>query len=55
VPEWERIAAKIGEHAEDVIRGIVDIDAGLAALDADADSILAKRRSLLAAQGGRLP
>jgi multiple sugar transport system substrate-binding protein len=47
IAEWERIAAKIGEHAEAAIRGSVPIDDALAALDADADAILAKRRSLL--------
>jgi multiple sugar transport system substrate-binding protein len=44
VPEWERIATKIGEHAEAVVRGHRDIDTALAALDADVDAILEKRR-----------
>lgn len=48
VPEWERIAAKISRSAEAVVRGEVAPDAALAALDADVDAILAKRRSLLA-------
>jgi multiple sugar transport system substrate-binding protein len=47
IAEWERIAAKIGEHAEAAIRGTATIDEALAALDADTDTILAKRRSLL--------
>ncbi len=49
VPEWERIAAKISRSAESVVRGEVEPDAALAALDADVDAILAKRRSLLPA------
>jgi multiple sugar transport system substrate-binding protein len=47
VPEWERIAAKITEHAEGVIRGDVGIDDALAALDRDVDAILEKRRWML--------
>ena len=48
VPEWERIAAKISRSAEAAVRGEIAPDAALAALDADVDAILAKRRSLLA-------
>lgn len=48
VPEWERIAAKLSRSAEAVVRGEVAPDAALAALDAEVDAILAKRRSLLA-------
>lgn len=47
VPEWERIAARISRYAEAAIRGDLPPDAALAALDADVDAILAKRRSLL--------
>jgi len=47
VPEWERIATKITEHAEGVIRGDVGIDAALAALDHDVDAILEKRRWMM--------
>jgi multiple sugar transport system substrate-binding protein len=47
VPEWERIAAKISRSTESVVRGEQTPDAALAALDADVDAILAKRRSLL--------
>ena len=54
VPEWERIAARIGQHAETAIRGLVEVDEMLTALDADADIILAKRRSLLAARRGEI-
>ena len=49
VPEWERIAAKISRSAESVVRGEIEVDAALAALDAEVDAILAKRRSLLPA------
>ncbi len=47
IPEWERIATKISEHAEDVVRGDVELDAALAALDRDVDAILEKRRWML--------
>ncbi len=47
VPEWERIAAKIAAHAEAAIRGQRTVGEALAALDADADRILEKRRWLL--------
>ena len=47
VPEWEQIAAKVWERLEPVARGTRDLDASLAALDADVDAILAKRRWLL--------
>jgi multiple sugar transport system substrate-binding protein len=48
LPEWERIASRIAWHAEAAVREGRDLDAVLAALDADADQALAKRRSLLA-------
>ncbi|MFO1430880.1 MAG: sugar ABC transporter substrate-binding protein [Candidatus Competibacteraceae bacterium] len=47
IPEWERIADKIAQYAERVIRGEVSADAALAALDRDVDTILEKRRWLL--------
>jgi multiple sugar transport system substrate-binding protein len=49
VPEWERIAVKITLHLERVVRGDAGIEEALAALDADVDGILAKRRAMLAA------
>jgi multiple sugar transport system substrate-binding protein len=48
IPEWERIADKIAEHAEAAIRGGTSVAAALAALDADVDAILEKRRWMLA-------
>jgi multiple sugar transport system substrate-binding protein len=59
IPEWERIANKITEHAETVIRGGTAVDAALAALDRDVDAILEKRRWMLdraarAARAGRM-
>ncbi len=48
LPEWERIASRIAWHAEAAVREGREIDAVLAALDADADQVLEKRRSLLA-------
>jgi multiple sugar transport system substrate-binding protein len=46
VPEWEQIADQVWRRAEAAIRGAATIDEALAALDADADRILAKRRWL---------
>lgn len=47
IPEWERIAAAIGRHAEAVILGHMERDAALASLDAEIDRILEKRRWLI--------
>ncbi|MGH7821439.1 MAG: sugar ABC transporter substrate-binding protein [Candidatus Binatia bacterium] len=47
VPEWERIAARILQHAEAAIRGRATPEEALAALDRDADEVLAKRRWLM--------
>jgi multiple sugar transport system substrate-binding protein len=48
IPEWEQIAQKVAEHLEPAIRGVVGVDAALAALDADVSALLAKRRWVLA-------
>jgi multiple sugar transport system substrate-binding protein len=53
IPEWERIAARIAQHAEAAIRGDATIETALAALDADADRILEKRRWLRAREARR--
>jgi multiple sugar transport system substrate-binding protein len=58
IPEWERIAAAIGRHAERAIRGTVTPEAALASLDDDVDRMLDKRRWLAArrvASGGVAP
>lgn len=47
VPEWERIATRVAEGAEQVMRGGRNLDAALAALDADVDRMLEKRRWIL--------
>ncbi len=47
VPEWERIAARMSDAAEEIVRGGAEIDVALARLDADTDRMLAKRRLLL--------
>ncbi|HXT22474.1 MAG TPA: extracellular solute-binding protein, partial [Thermoanaerobaculia bacterium] len=47
VPEWERIATMLAERSEQVMRGGADLDHALAALDADADRVLEKRRWML--------
>jgi multiple sugar transport system substrate-binding protein len=47
VPEWERIATRMAECAEQVMRGGRDLDVALASLDADVDRMLEKRRWML--------
>jgi multiple sugar transport system substrate-binding protein len=47
VPEWEQIATRVAECAEQVMRGGRDLDTALADLDADVDRILEKRRWML--------
>ncbi len=44
VPEWEQIAQKLWEVLEPAIRGREGVPRALAALDADVDQILEKRR-----------
>jgi multiple sugar transport system substrate-binding protein len=53
VPEWERIATRVAECAEQVLRGGRDLDAALADLDADVDRMLEKRRWLLDREAAR--
>ncbi|HEY4574644.1 MAG TPA: extracellular solute-binding protein, partial [Thermoanaerobaculia bacterium] len=55
VPEWERIATRMAECAEQVMRGGRSLDAALGSLDADVDRMLEKRRWMLdrAAKDGR--
>ena len=48
IPEWEQIAARVQHRTEAAVRGAMTADAALAALDADVDRILEKRRWLLA-------
>jgi len=48
VPEWERIANEMQLTAERVVRGGVPADDALHDLDVTVDTILAKRRALLA-------
>ncbi len=52
VVEWERIKIEVQLVAERIVRGLLTIDAGLAAIDTRVDAILAKRRALVDA--GRL-
>jgi multiple sugar transport system substrate-binding protein len=47
VPEWEQIATRGAEAAEQVMRGGRDLDAALADLDTDVDRMLEKRRWLM--------
>jgi multiple sugar transport system substrate-binding protein len=47
VPEWEQIATRMAEAAEQVVRGAKSLDEALEALDRDVDRILEKRRWML--------
>lgn len=51
VPEWELIATRVQERAEQAIRGAVVPESALALLDRDAERILEKRRWLLERRG----
>jgi multiple sugar transport system substrate-binding protein len=53
VPEIELIVSRVAQAAERAARGEQTVDQALAALDADVDGILEKRRWLLAQRGGR--
>jgi multiple sugar transport system substrate-binding protein len=48
VPEWEQIATRVAQAAEQVARGRRSTEEALAALDRDVDAMLEKRRWLLA-------
>jgi multiple sugar transport system substrate-binding protein len=48
VPEWELIATRLFEYAEQAIRAGVPVDTALARLDAEVNRILERRRWLLA-------
>jgi len=50
VPEWERIATRLADRAEQGVRGGRPLDEVLSGLDADADRILEKRRWMLSRQ-----
>jgi multiple sugar transport system substrate-binding protein len=52
IVEWERIQIEVQLIAERVVRGLLTIRQGLAAIDARVDNILAKRRALV--QSGRI-
>jgi multiple sugar transport system substrate-binding protein len=52
VPEWERIATELRLVAERAVHGQLTVDQAAAELDARANRILEKRRSLLAHRGG---
>ncbi|HEX4954633.1 MAG TPA: sugar ABC transporter substrate-binding protein [Thermoanaerobaculia bacterium] len=55
VPEWERVATAIGERMDAAIRGGVSLEDTLAALDADVEKMLAKRRALLDRKKAKSP
>ena len=47
VPEWEQIATRLYEQLEPAVRGRLSVDDALAALDADVDRMLEKRRWMM--------
>ena len=47
VPEWEEIAQRVSQYAEQAARGRLSVNVALARLDHDVDGILAKRRWML--------
>lgn len=53
VPEWERIATEVLEHAEAAALGRMSIDQALASLDRVVDAVLEKRRWMLARVDGQ--
>lgn len=56
LPEWEQIATKTFEYGERVVRGVLTVDQAVAAMDADVDRLLEKRRWMAerrVAQGGQ--
>lgn len=53
VPEWEQIAQRVAQYAEQAGRGNMSTDAALAALDRDVNDMLAKRRAVLARQAAQ--
>jgi multiple sugar transport system substrate-binding protein len=52
VPEWEQVTTKVMDRTEAAVRGGQTAAAALAALDADVDRLLGRRRFLLARRGG---
>ncbi len=55
IPEWERVAARLVDAAEQASRGAASPEAVLEALDRDADRLLEKRRWLLARARNEAP
>ena len=49
IVEWERVRLEVQLVAERVVRGLLTIDEGLAAMDRRVDALLAKRRELVQA------
>ncbi len=51
IPEWEQVATRVFEAAEQAIQGRSSVDDALAALDRDVDRMLEKRRWILDRRG----
>lgn len=52
IVEWERVQIEVQLVAERVVRGLLTVDQGLAAMDTRVDRLLAKRRELV--EAGRI-
>ena len=52
IPEWEQVATRVFEAAEQAVQGRASVDDALAALDRDVDRMLEKRRYILDRRGG---
>ena len=53
VPEWELIAQRVAQYAEQAARGRLSTDAALTALDREVDRVLEKRRWMLDQRAAR--
>jgi multiple sugar transport system substrate-binding protein len=55
VPEWEEVTTKVMDHTEAAVRGGKSAAEALAAMDADVDRLLERRRYLRARRTGGMP
>ena len=55
VPEWEEVTTKVMDHTEAAVRGGKSAAAALAAMDADVDRLLERRRYLRTRRTGGMP
>jgi len=55
VPEWEEVTTKVMDHTEAAVRGGKSAAEALAAMDADVDRLLERRRYLRARRTAGTP